>query len=265
MKILNNHKLLIDNECPMCRIYGGAFEKYKYVEKGTCLAYQNADEYLMTVVDKDRARNEIALLDTKTNEVIYGIDALTKILALRIPLIGKIMDLTFVKFFMSYVYKFISQNRKVIAPSKNPHSVCVPDVQLKYRLAYLVLVAVFSSIVLNKYMIGVYSLINLNSSFGREAVICFGQLFWQYLLLNKILGSQKWEYMGNLSTVSLIGTFMVIPGFLFPAQFKVMWFGLVVLIMTLEHLRRSKLLQIGIWSTASWLIYRFLVLGLLFI
>ena len=43
MKTLQNYKLLIDADCPMCRMYGNAFEAKGLIEKGTCSPYQKID------------------------------------------------------------------------------------------------------------------------------------------------------------------------------------------------------------------------------
>lgn len=263
METLKNHKLLIDNECPMCRVYGGAFEKFKYVEAGTCLPYQKAGHLFAAEIDPKRARNEIALYDGETGQAIYGIDALTKVLTNPFPIIGHAMSNKAIHFIMFYLYKFISQNRKVIAPTNNLKSSCVPDVDLKYRFAYVLLVAFLSTVIIFNFSEGINIQMGWRSNFGREVLICFGQIIWQLSFLNAILKKQKWEYIGNLSTVSLIGTFLLIPGLLLPAKISLFWFMGVVGIMTVEHLRRCKLLQIGLWPTISWLSYRIVVIGIL--
>lgn len=263
METLRNHKLLIDNECPMCRIYGGAFEKFEYVETGTCLAYQNADQLFSKGVNAQRARNEIALYNEESGTTIYGVDALSKVLSNRFSIVQFFMSIKAVHFLMSYLYKFISQNRKVIAPSKNLQSSCMPDVELKYRFAYVFLVAVFSAVTISSFSEGINTMLGWQPSLSREMLICFGQIIWQLLFLSKFLKEQKWEYIGNLSTVSLIGTFLLIPGFLLPLEWTMYWFIGVVCIMTLEHLRRSKLLRIGLWPTISWLSFRIVVLVIL--
>lgn len=263
MKTLKNHKLLIDNECPMCRIYGGAFESFEYVEKGTCLPYQHATHLLGSKIDSQRARNEIALYNAETGKVTYGVSALVTILENRFPYIGKAMQLKPLKVSMDYIYKFISQNRKVIAPSANINSDCTPDLDLRYRLLYVTAVALLSCLVIFSFTDGINYQMGWNSSLTRELFVCFGQIIWQILFFGKILKERLWEYIGNLSTVSLIGTILLLPGFFFNTDIRVIWFTLTVLLMTLEHLRRSKLLQIGLWPTVSWLAYRFIVLGLI--
>ncbi len=259
MKTLENHKLLIDKECPMCQLYGNAFEKFNIVENGTCLPFQDAKVFLGEEVDEFRAQNEIALINTKTSEVVYGIDALKKVIGYNHPALVTLIEKKWVNKALRILYKFISQNRKIIAPSKLSTSVCRPTLDLKFRLVYMVLVAVLSSIVIFKYSVDINTFLSLESNYNRELIICFGQIAWQYLFLNGYLKEKKWEYLGNMSTVSLIGTLLLIPMMWISFEFvgfKIAWFVIVVGIMFFEHLRRTKLLEINYFATISWLCFR---------
>ncbi len=259
MRTLENHKLLIDQECPMCQFYGKTFEKFELVEKGTCLPFQDAKAFLDKKVDSFRAQNEIALINTETSEVVYGIDALQKVVGLRNPKLEAIMQIKYINKALRILYKFISQNRKIIAPSQISKSVCRPILDLKHRLVYMFLVAIFSSVVVFKYSIDINVFLSLKSNYARELMLCFGQIAWQYLFLKAYLKEKKWEYLGNMSTVSLIGTLLLIPMIWINIEFvalKIAWFMLVVGFMFFEHIRRSKLLEINYLPTISWLSFR---------
>lgn len=164
------------------------------------------------------------------------------------------------------LYKFISQNRKIIAPSQLSTSVCSPSLDLKFRLIYMVFVAVLSSIVIFKYSVDLNTFFSLESNYNREVIICFGQIAWQYLFLSGYLKEKKWAYLGNMSTVSLIGTLLLIPMMWISFEFviiKIAWFVIVVGIMFFEHIRRSKLLEINYLATISWLFFRVFTLSII--
>jgi len=87
------------------------------------------------------------------------------------------------------------------------------------------------------------------------------------LLLRK---GKRIDYLGNMMTVSLIGSLLLLPVLLahkifpaIPSEFFPAWFMVVVGIMLLEHIRRTKLLGLSTLLSATWVLYRLLVLALI--
>ncbi|MEP2969157.1 MAG: hypothetical protein ABJO82_06480, partial [Nonlabens ulvanivorans] len=74
--MIKNHKLLIDQHCPMCAAYGSTFTKLNMVDGNTIDPYQIIDEEHTKHIDMHRATNEIALHNTQTKETKYGLDAM---------------------------------------------------------------------------------------------------------------------------------------------------------------------------------------------
>ncbi len=66
-------------------------------------------------------------------------------------------------------------------------------------------------------------------------------------------------------TVSLMGTLLLIPALLtnFAPLFYIIYFGIVVLIMFLEHLRRCRTLQLNYYPTVSWILFRLTILAVI--
>jgi hypothetical protein len=48
-------------------------------------------------------------------------------------------------------------------------------------------------------------------NFYRELSVCLAQIFWQTLFLKSFLKDNFWNYLGNMMTVSLLGTLLLIP------------------------------------------------------
>jgi hypothetical protein len=211
MKTLKNHTLIYDNECPMCNIYSKGFIKCGMLdEKGreafTDMSFKNKD-----LIDFNRAKNEIALVDHEKNTVIYGLESLLLIIGNSFPKLEKIARIQPLHWFFKKLYSFVSYNQKQIIPSaKDQHEeACVPDFNLKYRLAYIAFVVIFSG-----YILSIFSSkigLGLTPNFWREFVICCGQIVWQTLVLKTYLKDKIWNYLGNMMTVSLIGTLLLIP------------------------------------------------------
>jgi hypothetical protein len=266
METLQNYKLLIDADCPMCRLYGNAFEAKGFIEKGTCSPYQTTDLSIANLVDMNRAKSEIAFVNTLNSEVVYGLDAFKVILTNAYPILKPFSNLKALDWFGRKVYRFISTNRKVIVPGKTSFDAevnnCNPALNVKYRLIYILFIAIFSSLVIYNYSTSINQMMGWKSSIYRELMMCFGQIFWQSLLLHKILKNKRLDYIGNMMTVSMIGTLLLLPILIFNASpiVHLGYFMMVVGVMLLEHLRRCKILEIGIIPSISWVCYRLIVL-----
>ncbi|MCS3531316.1 DUF393 domain-containing protein [Chryseobacterium sp. JUb7] len=258
MKTLKNHTLIYDNECPMCNIYSKAFVKSGMLdgqgrEAFTDLTFRNKE-----LIDFNRAKNEIALVDHENNQVIYGLDSLLLIIGNSFPLLEKIARKRSLHWFFKKLYSFVSYNRKQIIPSAKdiPEKSCIPDFNLKYRIAYITFVVFFSASVLSVFSTKLG--LNFSQNYFRELLVCLGQIFWQTIFLKKYLKTKIWDYLGNMMTVSLIGTLLLLPALFLnvPAVFNLIYFGIVILIMLLEHWRRCKILKLNFLPTLSWILFR---------
>lgn len=265
MRTLNNYKLIIDKDCPMCQLYGGAFEKTGMIEQGTCSPYQTIDVAVANQIDMNKARNEIAFYDTRTQKTFYGLDSLVYIIVHNLPFLKPILKNTIVDFLLRKLYKFISFNRKIIAPSsQQPNErACVPDLNLKYRFLYMAFVVIASSTVLFHFTKPINELMGWRNYLGREFLICIGQLIWQGIIFHKLPKAQLLDYLGNMMTVSMIGTLLLLPILLTPITspiFHLFYFIMVVSFMLVEHVRRCRILGLGWLPSISWILYRLIVL-----
>jgi len=270
MKTLENQTLLYDEDCPLCHAYTAAFVKTGMLDNGGRMAFCKLTENELKFVDVRKAANEIALIDRKNQTVTYGIDSLLKVIGNAFPWIEKTGHLKPVHFGLKKLYAFISYNRKVIIPgAENPtrQLQCVPDFNVPYRLAYLLFAITITAAILFEFA----KMIPLlpQGNFSREIMLASGQLLFQWLFLLHYDRKTIITYMGNLMTVSLMGSVLLIP-IMVANQFVNVpglvlngWFGLVVLIMFLEHFRRVKLLKLPFYLCFTWILYRIIALLLI--
>lgn len=265
MKTLSNHTLIYDNECPMCNLYSKGFTQCGMLDEEGREAFTEISAKNKSLVDFNRAKNEIALVDHNKNEVVYGLDSLLLIIGNSFPLLEKIAKIQPLYWFFKRLYSFVSYNRKQIIPSAKSETgkACVPDFNLKYRIAYITFVVLFSAYILNLFSGKMIP--DIKGNFGRELAVCLGQILWQTIFLRTYLKYKTWDYLGNMMTVSLIGTLLLIPALLtdFTAVFYLIYFGIVVLIMFLEHWRRCKILKLNALPTVSWIMFRITTLALI--
>jgi predicted DCC family thiol-disulfide oxidoreductase YuxK len=269
MKTLKDHVLIFDEACPLCKAYTGAFVKTGMLDEHGREAYNNIQEHTCSCIDKNRARNEIALVNTKTGTVLYGIDSLFRVIAHAFPVFAPLFRLAPFKWCMKKLYSFISYNRKVIIPGKITADSCVPDFNTKYRWAYIVFTWIVSSFILTKYSLLLEGVVPA-SKFFREFIICGGQILFQGGVLLLIDRKKTLTYLGNMMTISFAGSLLLVliglaakvSRFVNPAIYTLL-FLLVAGLMLLEHLRRMKLLNIHWITSASWVLYRLIVLTII--
>ena len=261
MKILKDYLILYDAECPVCTLYAKTLVKAGLLETDGRAAYQNLASNACPVVDRQRAVNEIALVNQQTGEVIYGIKSLFKIFGSIVPLLNPLLNFAPFVWLMSKIYAFFSFNRRMIIPASGDGFQLQPTFRLTYRIAYLIFTWAVTSYILTRYaglLIGIVPAGNIY----REALICGGQIFFQGTIINLVNKEKKWDYLGNMMTISfagslLLGIMLMLSGFIgYHPLFYSLYFILVAGLMFLEHIRRTKLLKLGWTLTITWALYR---------
>ncbi len=266
MKTLSHYVIIFDNKCPLCKAYTGAFINTDMLDKHGREPYSEISPETCSLVDMDRARNQIALVNKQTGEVLYGIDSLFRIIGNAFPFFAPLFRLKSFRSMMSGVYSFISYNRKVIMPSPVGQDGCVPDFNLRYRWAYIIFTWLVTSAILTTYS-GLLAGVVPPSHFFREFLICGGQLIFQSIALQFISRDKVMTYLGNMMTISFAGGLLLLLimgigklcGVIHPVVYTVL-FLLTAALMFLEHWRRMGLLGIHWSASVSWVVYRLLVL-----
>lgn len=268
MKTLKDHVIIYDDECPMCDLYTCAFVKTKMLDKNGREAYSWVPSTLGKHLDKERARNEIALVNPKTGEVHYGIDTLFIVIAHRFPGLKVLFNWKPFRFAMKHLYAFISYDRRVIIPAEKfeAKNSCTPDFKIGYRIAFIVFAWLVVSWILNSYA----PLVTHVTNPYRELLICGGQILFQGIVVGVIAKDKLMHYLGNMMAISLGGGLLLIPAILLSSTglitaqpFYIAWFMMVAGLMFLEHIRRMRLLGIHWSASASWVCYRLLLLPFL--
>lgn len=267
MKTLHNQTLIYDVDCPLCQVYTKGFIKTKMLDNNGRKPFKLLNEDEQKFVDINRAKDEIALIDNNKKKVIYGIDSLLKIIGNSFPLIETIGNFKPINIFLKKIYSFISYNRKVIIPSKiseNKNSECIPSFNVKYRIIYIIFSILFTGLILFKFSGLIPEL--PKSTILRELIIAFGQIIFQILFLKHFSKKQILNYIGNLMSVSLFGSIIIIPLLIInsfincPEIIIILYFASTVIIMFYEHYRRINLLKLPLFLCYTWIIYRLIAL-----
>jgi hypothetical protein len=265
MKTLAGYTILYDAECPMCNLYSKAFVKTGMLDNSGRVPYQQMPANVCPYVDRQRAVNEIALVNSQTGEVNYGIRSLFKVIGNSFPVFSPLFGFKPFVWLMSKVYAFISYNRKVIIPAKASPDSIQPTFSLFWRLAYLLFTWLMVGFILTRYAHCLTGMVPVGNAY-REYLICGGQVIFQGMATIALSKPKKWDYLGNMMTISFAGALLLLPMLLLnrllpiPAIINTAYFLGVAGLMLLEHIRRTKLLELGWALTISWVMYRIGVL-----
>ncbi|RFZ84585.1 DUF393 domain-containing protein [Mucilaginibacter terrenus] len=268
MKTLNNHIILYDAECPMCQAYTKAFTRSGMLDANGRASYQQMPAEVCPVVDRQRAVNEIALVDTRTGEVSYGVESLFKVIGNSVPFLNPLFSFAPFIWIMKKVYAFISYNRRVIIPATHAQDGIQPSFKLGYRLFYLLFTWLLVGSILTVYAHYLTPLVPIGDPL-REYYICGGQIVFQGIVISLYAPAKRWDYLGNMMTISFAGALLLLPVILvakllgLPALICTLCFLAVAGLMFLEHIRRTKLMQLGWLLTISWVVYRLALLAII--
>jgi len=271
MKTLKKHVIIYDDECPLCDLYTGGFVKSGMLEEKGRTPFRSIDEGILDIIDRKKACNEIALINKETGRVLYGTESLFAIISHSFPLFKGLFRFAPFVWIVNKLYSFISYNRKVIIPGPlfEAKNSCVPDYNLTYRWAYVVAGCLATSIILNAYS-ALFNTILPISTFSRELAICGGQIVFQGSVISLLRKDRVVHYLGNMTSVSLMGALLLIPILIvntiveLNVYVNLGAFAVVVGLMFLEHWRRVKILEIHWLASVSWVLYRLIVLGIIF-
>ena len=268
MKTLKHHIILYDAECPMCKMYTKGFIQSGMLENNGRAPYQEMPMIACPYVDQKRAINEIALVNTQTGEVDYGIRSLFKVISNSFPVFKPLFSFQPFIWLMGKLYSIVSYNRRVIAPPvADFKGDSDPSFSLKHRIAYLFFTWLAVGFILTHYVRLLTGFVPMGNTY-REYFICGGQIVFQGIIVRFYAPVKRWEYLGNMMTISFAGALLLMPvivlkqvihaPFVYP-----LYFMMVAGLMLMEHIRRTKLLQLGWLLTLSWVTYRILILFLI--
>jgi len=257
---MKNKILVYDDNCPLCTWYSGLFVKYGFLDREGRQPFSMLDEKLLLKIDFDKSRNEIPLLDTSSNKVLYGIDALLEILDQKIPCIKALGNIAPIKWFLTKLYKFISYNRKVIVAKRCGHGDidCSPDYNYLYRFIFMTVCLVFNTFMLYPIHYSIFSkLPYYHLSFLQLQLAHFVFVVINCTLAFSFTKAKGYEYIGQVNMLALSGILLLTPlaitgYFFFLSWFATAWLVLSAAFIFKEYLRRME--YAAVLSTNKWIV-----------
>ncbi len=265
--------LLYDKSCPLCVWYTEKFVRFGFMKADERVPYEKG-ENLHPQLDYSRASNEIALVDSSSGKIKYGIDSLLSILGRKIPIIESVGSFKPVHWLLRQLYSFVSYNRKIVAPA-NCEGACVPSYNLYWRLAFIVIMLMGTSILVSDFYVTWLSNNTVHGAYFVDWPLMLGLTATQVVAFVLMRQDSLITYLGHFALVSFVGAllltfagwgFIAFQAFAVPlGSLPIATLGVVTGIMLLMHVNRVKLLGHTKWLTISWLMYRIVLFPIVFV
>ncbi|MBP6431923.1 MAG: hypothetical protein KA319_09160 [Ferruginibacter sp.] len=210
----SNKIIIYDDACPMCAAYTNAFVKCGFIKKENRKNFTTITPQLLAIIDTEKSKNEIPVIDTITNEVYYGIDGLLEILNTKIPFIKSIGNIKLIKWFLLKLYKFISFNRRVIVATEPAtcNFNCGPPINIKYRLFFAFVFLLFNTIML----FPLHTWVIKNSIFNSTTVFQLQVAHFMLVVSNILVAlsinkKDAIEYIGQVNMLATLVILLFLP------------------------------------------------------
>jgi len=227
--------IIYDDNCPLCHWYTGAFVKADLLSQQGRISFSElAKTDLAAQLDLHRSRHEIPLVDLQGGKTMYGLDSLIYLLNPRFPFIKRMMAISPVNYAVRKLYKLISYNRGVMAPSPPRARLydCTPEFNWKYRLLFIGIA-------------GGLGLSMLNLSLPHSIFLSFIlPVLGGLLLLGTHFKAQHYiTYLGHLAVLAFLTGSICLLGWFIPSLFPLSGL-LAVVFFGWQYARRFQILKL---------------------
>ncbi len=212
--MLENKVMIYDDTCPMCNWYTQKFVDVGVLPENGRMPFSKLENQFSEILDFNKARHEIPLIDKTTNTVIYGLDAFLLLFVRIFPIFKTFLGNKYIKGVLRIFYKFISYNRRVIV-GENAKTSTSPNFHFGYRLAYIIFIQ-FLVLCLHSSIIQIY--------FNNEKIkflyclvfsLCINlpmivPIIWS-LFNSKMTQENIFDFWANWLTTNFLSSVLVLP------------------------------------------------------
>ncbi len=137
---------------------------------------------------------------------------------------------------------------------------------IPFKITVIIFCIAITAFTLNQYARLIQHLFAINYNWQFELCMVAGMLFFQYPFIYKQSKQLKLDYYFNMLLVSLTGSLLLWPlinvnqFYRCGTLFNLLYFFSVVIIMFFDHKRRVAALQLPVFISYTWILYRFIIL-----
>lgn len=258
---MENKILVYDDNCPLCACYSLLFVRCGLLPANGRKPFSAIAPELLEMIDFDRSRHEIPLIDISTRKTLYGIDALLELLAQKISIIKTIGQWTPVHYLLKKLYKFISYNRKVIvAVACGQGKIdCAPDINYFYRYAFIVFFFLMNALLLSPlHTVLMKAMPAANITLPQILLSYAAIMLFNGALAATLKKQSAVALLGQATMLSLLALLLVLPLRMvyllapsIPVAFLYAYLFAVAAFIAREYIRRMN--YIDVLSSSNWM------------
>lgn len=250
---MEKYQIVFDDHCAVCSLGAKIVRETSWQKDVQMVELSHASA--VCNIDPQLACDQMAVIDKSTNEIAYGVKGYAWLVGMKVPFLGKLMQIKFIHKILEPIYIFIASNRRIIAPRKVTENTCEPTLVKSQRIFLILLAAVYAIVI--TYIKG--DLLNRYDGFEKLNGFKLLGITGVGWLLTAITykGPKKWDYYGHLAFIAATAIFfqtIALVGYYFQPSF---WWILGSMIlsdgwMVYLHAKRMRLLNMESRQTLRW-------------
>ena len=265
MVSLDNKLIIYDSNCKVCSSLRDVVLKLTSIPQNKVRAYGELTPEFAQLVDSDKFKNVMALIDTSGGKTIYGAEGIAYIFSSQYKIAAFLFRYQTIYKLFNFFYKTQAYNRYIIAtPKSNFKCDCLPDKVAKYRISYIIMTLLIATFLTAMFGISLRKLFaGISSSEAAIQMLLIAGTGWviQIILAVIILKDRALDYVGHLGSIMVAGLLILVPWMLFYAYTGMLSLyppALSVVIsssyMLYLHVHRIRHLELSQAWTVSWFV-----------
>lgn len=264
MEVLKNKWIIYDGNCGLCLNSKQLLVRLGVFPDAKCLNYHQLDEGLFSKVDPEHFSYEMALVDEKSDDTLYGLEGILAIFSEKVSWLKLIKKGGLIYMFLEFFYHTVSYNRYFLFPKKKAFSCdCDPPFIPRYFWRWIGLSIAISSMV--SYLLGFVAAPLFSKEpllFGLEtlAIVGAGWLFQSIIAVLVFKKKKLRDYARHLSFIALVGVLVLVPSILLSTILPEIYLQIALItsvvisstLMLRMHIKRVRFMMLPQAWTISW-------------
>jgi predicted DCC family thiol-disulfide oxidoreductase YuxK len=266
MEALAHKWIIYDGNCGLCLNSKKMLTRLGIIPEEKCLNYHLLEDKITAKIDAEHFRYEMALVDDRTDQTLYGLEGILHIFAARLGMKNGIRPGSTIFGVLNFLYHTISYNRYFLFPRKSRFACdCDPPFVQKYFMRWVVLGSIIATLISGLFGAAVAPLFDRPVlQMAGEMLLIVGTGWGLQILLSSLImtKAQRQDYYRHLVLIMVVGVLILIPTLILfwlplPGLAGVAIANVLAssVVMSLLHYRRVRHMNLSQGWTLSWFLF----------
>jgi predicted DCC family thiol-disulfide oxidoreductase YuxK len=251
--------VVYDAACKVCTGLKNTMVFLQILNEKNCRAFQDLPENQKVMINPDRFRNEMALIEDE--KILYGPTAIAKIFSSRFIILRILLKNKFFFSLFTFLYRIVAFNRYIIATPRNSVVCdCFPDNVKKYRIAYIIITYSLAIILTALAGISFHRIFGFSAGVAALYALLIVGSGWiiQLIIALLVMDERKFEYAGHVGSIMVAGLLVLVPAMIIVLcgveNLFIPLTGTIIssFLMLNMHIKRTRFMHLSQWWTVSW-------------